>query len=70
MNCNDLDSLQESYAKAVREFTANVKELRAHTADIPATEYLLLAKLAERARAKADAAQRALRNHIIEHGCC
>ena len=70
MSCSDLDLLQEDYSKTVREFVECVKKLRAHATDIPTTEYLLLSNLAERARAKAESAHRALRNHIIDHQCC
>ena len=69
MSCADLDSLQANYNEAVRELTESAKKLRTATS-IPAKEYARLSKLADRAKAKSEAAHRALRNHIIEHGCC
>ena len=51
------------------ELTKNSKKLRAAT-DATATEYALVSNLAKRSRVKAETARRALRNHIIEHGCC
>jgi hypothetical protein len=70
MNCDDFDSLKDFYEMAVRDFTDSVKRLRAHAESVPQNEYMLLLKLAERARLKAEGAQRALRNHAIDHGCC
>ena len=67
--CANLDSLQESYREAMDELTKNSKKLRAAT-DATATEYALVSNLAKRSRVKAETARRALRNHIIEHGCC
>jgi hypothetical protein len=70
MSCDEFDSLKDFYEKSVRDFTESVKRLRAHTQSVPQNEYILLLKLSERARVKSEGAQRALRNHVIEHGCC
>jgi hypothetical protein len=69
VTCNDFDSLNAEYRSAERQFTSIVTNLRAANSGRTA-EYTRLATLSERAKTKAEAARRALRNHIIEHGCC
>jgi hypothetical protein len=69
MSCAALDSLQANYNEAVRESTESVKKLRTATS-LPATKYARLSKLSDLAKTKSEAAHRALRNHIIAHGCC
>jgi len=69
MGCPDLDSLQTSYKKAVDEFVEIIKELQG-IKRIPSAGFAELAKKAEAARRKAEGARRALRSHIIDHGCC
>jgi hypothetical protein len=66
-SCADLNSLQESYKEAVAEFTENARNLHAAT---EAPEHALLSRLAMRSKVKAETAHRALRSHIVEHGCC
>ena len=67
--CNTLDSLQAEYKRAKRELRASIKKVRPPNGK-PTTEHALLRELVDRAKAKSEAAHRALRNHIIEHGCC
>jgi len=66
ISCAQLDSLQKQYHNAVREFTEGAKRLHARSGS-PASEK---AHLVELTQVKAEDARRALRNHIIEHGCC
>jgi hypothetical protein len=69
MGCDTLVSLQAEYQRAVREFTKSVKKVHA-AADPKTTQNAPLDKLSDPERVKCGSAHRALRNHIIEHGCC
>ena len=69
MTCADLDALRVKYKEAVDEFTEAAKKLQA-ASGTPQTKYVRLSNRAAHAKVKAEAAHRALRNHIIEHGCC
>jgi hypothetical protein len=64
ISCDTLESLRAEYQKAVREFTEGAQKYR-NTKRIPATQLDLI----EHANLKAEAARRAVRNHMIEHGC-
>ena len=69
MECVDLDALRAKYKEAVDEFTEVAKKLQA-AKSTPPTKYVRLSNRAAHAKVKAEAAHRALRNHIIEHACC
>ena len=69
MTCPELDSLQARHKAAVDEFVEIIKELQG-IKRIPSTGFAELAKKAEAAKRKAEDARRALRSHIIDHGCC
>ena len=68
VSCDDLASLQAEYQQAVRDFTKSVK-VRGAQAPKP-TSNAPLDMLPDPKRANCEAAHRALRNHIIRHGCC
>jgi len=53
----------------VDKFIEVAKELH-RARRTPATKYVRLSNRAAHAKVKAEAAHRALRNHIIEHACC
>ena len=69
VSCDALAYLQAEYQRAVRDFTKSVKKVRAVT-EPRTTENAPLDRLSDPERVKCEAAHRALRNHIIEHGCC
>ena len=69
MDCAHLESLQTKYKQAADEFTEAIKAISSGNR-IPTKKLRLLTENAEAAEAKAETARRALRNHIIEHGCC
>jgi hypothetical protein len=68
ISCDALASLRAEYQIAVRDFTKSVKKVRAITGvrTTPNTPV----KRFDPERLKWESAYRALRNHIIEHGCC
>jgi hypothetical protein len=68
-SCDALVSLQADYQKAVRDFAKRAKKVGA--AKVPrTTPNLCLDNPSDPERVKCESAHRALRNHIIEHGCC
>ena len=68
MDCVDLESLRANYKAAVDEYTAAIQKLQG-IKKIPSKGFSVADDEGERARVKAEAARRALRNHIIELGC-
>ena len=69
VDCAELESLQAKYEQAADEFTEATKEVRSGER-MRTTNSTVLAERAEAAKTKAETARRALRNHMIEHGCC
>jgi hypothetical protein len=66
--CEILETLQSESKKAADEFTKRSRKLRA-AKGIPAKEFARLRNLEEQGRLKSESARRAVRNHMIEHGC-
>jgi len=66
VSCATLDFLQAKYDKALLEFNESAKRFRARSGSPAAKNVRLL----NRTQVKAEAARRALRNHIIDHACC
>jgi hypothetical protein len=70
VSCDALASLQAEYQMAVRDFTKSVKKVRAITGAKTTLNTPHHAKQLDPERFKWESAYRALRNHILEHGCC
>ena len=68
VSCDDLASLQAKYQQAVRDFAKGVKKVRGAKAVKPTLNAPPM--LSDPGRVRCESAHRALRNHIIEHGCC
>ena len=64
LSCDTWESLEAEYRRAMNEFSESLKKHR-NAKRIPARER----ELVERANVKVETARRALRNHMIEHGC-
>lgn len=69
MGCVDRDFLQALYKKAVDDYVAVAKDLRAHALGIPHEEFMFLWHAAERAKDRSAEAQRLLQLHIAQHEC-
>lgn len=69
VSCDTLASLQAEYQQAVRDFTKSVKKVRGAKAPKP-TSNPRRDVVSTPNRVRCETAHRALRNHIIEHGCC
>jgi hypothetical protein len=63
MGCVDRDFLQALYKKAVDDYVAVVKDLRAHALGIPHEEFMFLWHAAERAK------NRSARKHGSSSNC-
>lgn len=69
MPCDELAALQWAYQDAIRQWARAVLELREDGIGVAITEFMLLWKLAQRAKDDCNVANRALQEHILEHKC-